>query len=133
MLQCLEEEFQCQLEEQERHYGHYLTAALQAERLRAARYTPRGGGGGGRILDQCVAELVPFGQQNKLIHLLILKQNSVALKRKSTLILCAWFRLHPVYASFLNSFFRLWFQKLVTIRQTLGMHRILIWPDIRLF
>ena len=47
MLQCLEEEFQCQLEEQERHYGHYLTAALQAERLRAARYTPRGGGGGG--------------------------------------------------------------------------------------
>jgi hypothetical protein len=36
LLQSLEEEFQCQLEEQERHYGHYLTAALQAERARAA-------------------------------------------------------------------------------------------------
>merc|ERR1711992_341467 len=30
--QCLEEEFQHQLEEQERHYGHYLIAALAAER-----------------------------------------------------------------------------------------------------
>merc|ERR1712242_228314 len=32
--QCLEEEFQHQLEEQERHYGHYLIAALAAERNR---------------------------------------------------------------------------------------------------
>merc|ERR1719446_1182315 len=33
--QCLEEEFQHQLEEQERHYGHYLIAALAAERNRS--------------------------------------------------------------------------------------------------
>jgi len=33
--QCLEEEFQQQLEEQERHYGHYLIAALAAERNRS--------------------------------------------------------------------------------------------------
>merc|ERR1719348_811604 len=32
--QCLEEEFQHQLEEQERHYGHYLISALAAERNR---------------------------------------------------------------------------------------------------
>merc|ERR1712027_146417 len=32
---CLEEEFQQQLEEQERHYGHYLIAALAAERNRS--------------------------------------------------------------------------------------------------
>ena len=35
VLQCLEEEFQQQLEEQERHYGHYLVAALAADRSRA--------------------------------------------------------------------------------------------------
>ena len=33
-LQCLEEEFQNQLEEQERHYGHYLVSALASERNR---------------------------------------------------------------------------------------------------
>merc|ERR1719318_1761177 len=33
--QCLEEEFQQQLEEQESHYGHYLIAALAAERNRS--------------------------------------------------------------------------------------------------
>jgi len=32
--QCLEEEFQGQLEEQESHYGHYLVSALAAERSR---------------------------------------------------------------------------------------------------
>merc|ERR1712083_684344 len=32
--QCLEEEFQNQLEEQERHYGHYLVSALASERNR---------------------------------------------------------------------------------------------------
>merc|ERR1719211_993424 len=32
--QCLEEEFQSQLEEQERHYGHYLVSALASERNR---------------------------------------------------------------------------------------------------
>jgi len=35
--QSLEDEFQLQLEEQEKHYGHYLTAALQAERIRSSR------------------------------------------------------------------------------------------------
>merc|ERR1719290_929125 len=33
--QCLEEDFQQQLEEQERHYGHYLTSALAVERNRS--------------------------------------------------------------------------------------------------
>jgi len=33
--QCLEEEFQGQLEEQESHYGHYLVSALAAERSRS--------------------------------------------------------------------------------------------------
>eukprot|EP00092_Neocalanus_flemingeri_P056366 GFUD01066806.1.p1 GENE.GFUD01066806.1~~GFUD01066806.1.p1 ORF type:complete len:1751 (+),score=481.79 GFUD01066806.1:294-5546(+) len=43
--QCLEEEFQQQLEEQERHYGHYLIAALAAERNRS---TPLRDGEGSR-------------------------------------------------------------------------------------
>jgi len=43
--QCLEEEFQQQLEEQERHYGHYLIAALAAERNRS---TPHRDGEGSR-------------------------------------------------------------------------------------
>merc|ERR550525_1232022 len=43
--QCLEEEFQQQLEEQERHYGHYLVAALAADRSRA---TPSRDGEGSR-------------------------------------------------------------------------------------
>ena len=36
-FQCLEEEFQQQLEEQERHYGHYLIAALAAETIDLAK------------------------------------------------------------------------------------------------
>jgi len=42
--QCLEEEFQGQLEEQESHYGHYLVSALAAERSRG---TPGRSGEGG--------------------------------------------------------------------------------------
>ena len=41
--QCLEEEFQGQLEEQEQHYGHYLVSALASERTRVStpsRWTP---------------------------------------------------------------------------------------------
>merc|ERR1712127_711212 len=34
--QCLEEEFQGQLEEQEQHYGHYLVSALASERTRVS-------------------------------------------------------------------------------------------------
>merc|ERR1719187_969353 len=56
--QCLEEEFQQQLEEQERHYGHYLVAALAADRSRA---TPSRDGEGSRAKSRYMTDSIISG------------------------------------------------------------------------
>jgi len=56
--QCLEEEFQQQLEEQERHYGHYLIAALAAERNRS---TPLRDGEGSRSKSRYQSDTIISG------------------------------------------------------------------------